>query len=118
MIQVGANEILLDDSTRFKERAKSMGADVTLVIWPGMWHDWHTSVPTLLEANQAIEQIGNYVKELIWLRRTQRAPASWKVVANMSLFPALGTPKGPAVPADGVRVLVVRGPWVGIRDEW
>ena len=65
MIQVGANEILLDDSTRFKERAKSMGVDVTLETWPGMWHDWHTSVPTLLEANQAIEQIGNYVKELI-----------------------------------------------------
>ena len=35
----------------------------------------------------------------------------------MSLFPALGYPKGPAVPAGGVRGLVGLGPCVGFGDE-
>lgn len=65
LIQAGANEILLDDSARFNESAKNASVDVTLEIWPGMWHDWHTSVPTLREAKQAIDQIGKFVEEHI-----------------------------------------------------
>ena len=65
LIQAGANEILLNDSTRFYESAKSAGVDVTLEIWPDMWHDWHIYVPSLKEANQAVDQIGKYVKEHI-----------------------------------------------------
>ncbi len=65
LIQAGANEILLNDSTRFNERAKNAGVDVTLEIWPNMWHDWHSCVPSLVEANQAIDQISKFVKEHI-----------------------------------------------------
>jgi len=65
LIHAGANEILLNDSTRFYDHAKSAGVDVTLDIWPNMWHDWHVCVPSLLEANQAIDQISKFVKEHI-----------------------------------------------------
>ncbi len=61
LIQVGEDELLLDDSLRFSDCAKAAGVDVTLEVWPHMWHEWHTCVPDLPEANQAIEQIAQYL---------------------------------------------------------
>lgn len=61
LIQVGADEILLDDSRRFAERAQAAGADLTLEVWPAMWHVWHSCVPALPEANQAIQGIADFV---------------------------------------------------------
>jgi monoterpene epsilon-lactone hydrolase len=61
LIQVGEDELLLDDSIRFSDCAKAVGVNVTLEIWPHMWHGWHTCVPDLLEANQAIEAIARYL---------------------------------------------------------
>ena len=40
-IQVGGDELMLDDSTRVAERAKAAGVEVTLDVWEGMWHVWH-----------------------------------------------------------------------------
>jgi epsilon-lactone hydrolase len=65
LIQVGANEILLDDSRRFNDCALAAGVDLTLEIWPRMWHDWHTCAPHLPEANQAIEHIAEFVHKHI-----------------------------------------------------
>ena len=61
LIQAGADEILLDDSIRFSDRAKIAGTNVVLEVWPHMWHDWHMGVPTLPEANQAIDHIVKFV---------------------------------------------------------
>jgi acetyl esterase/lipase len=65
LIQVGADEILLDDSRRFSDRAKAAGVDLTLEIWPHMWHDWHTCVPNLPEANRAIDRIAKFVEKRV-----------------------------------------------------
>jgi acetyl esterase/lipase len=62
LIHAGADEILLDDSRRFSDHARAAGVDLTLEIWPHMWHDFHSCVPVLPEANQAIEQLAEYVK--------------------------------------------------------
>lgn len=61
LIQAGEDEILLDDAKRFSQLALAAGVDVHMDIWPGMWHDWHVSVPDLPEANQAIEQIAKFI---------------------------------------------------------
>lgn len=61
LIQVGEDEILLDDSIRFSDCAKAAGVDITLEIWPQMWHVWHICVPDLPEANHAIELIARYL---------------------------------------------------------
>jgi monoterpene epsilon-lactone hydrolase len=61
LIQAGADEILLDDSKRFSDNALSAGVDLTLEIWPHMWHDWHSCVPNLSEANRAIDRIAEFV---------------------------------------------------------
>lgn len=41
LIHVGADETLLDDSTRLAERARAAGVPVELKIWPAVPHDWH-----------------------------------------------------------------------------
>ncbi len=65
LIQVGADELLLDDSVRFQDCAASAGVDVTLEVWPHVWHDWHSCVPGLPEAREAIEHIARFIGEHI-----------------------------------------------------
>jgi acetyl esterase/lipase len=65
LIQAGADEILLDDSRRFSDYALAASIDLTLEIWPHMWHDWHSCVPDLSEANQAIGRIAEFVNKFI-----------------------------------------------------
>ena len=62
LIQVGTAETLLDDATRIAERAKKAGVDVTLDVWEDMIHVFQAFAPMLPEGQQAIEQIGEYVR--------------------------------------------------------
>ncbi|MDP9180705.1 MAG: alpha/beta hydrolase, partial [Chloroflexota bacterium] len=63
LIQVGDAEILLDHSTRYAERAKAAGVDVTLEIWDDMIHVFQLFAPMLPEGQQAIDKIGAWVKQ-------------------------------------------------------
>jgi monoterpene epsilon-lactone hydrolase len=63
LIQVGENEVLLDDSTRLAERAEAAGVDVTLEVWPDMIHVWHFFAGMLPEGQQAIDRIGAWARE-------------------------------------------------------
>lgn len=62
LIQVGEDEVLLDDSRRLAERVKDAGGDVTLEVWDGMIHVWHYFYPLLAEGRQAITRIGEFIK--------------------------------------------------------
>ena len=59
---MGDAETLLSDSTRFAEKAETAGVDVTLEVWPEMPHVWHFFAPVLPESQQAINNIGAFVK--------------------------------------------------------
>lgn len=61
LIQVGENEILLDDATRLAARARADGVDITLEVWPGMVHVWHALAALIPESRQAIGRIGEFV---------------------------------------------------------
>jgi monoterpene epsilon-lactone hydrolase len=61
LIQVGATETLLDDSTRIAEKAKAAGVKVDLEVWDEMIHVWHVFAKLLPEGQQAIDRIGQYV---------------------------------------------------------
>jgi len=63
LIHVGSAETLLDDSTRFAERARAAGADVTLEVWDDMVHVWHAFTFILPEARQALERIGAFLRQ-------------------------------------------------------
>ena len=62
LIQVGSEEILLDDSILLAEKAKADGADVTLKIWDGMWHVWQALGDLLPENKKTFEEIGQFVQ--------------------------------------------------------
>lgn len=64
LIQVGGEEVLLDDAQRVAEKAKAAGAEVKLSIYEGMWHVWHTAGGLLPEGRKAFEEIGEFVVSL------------------------------------------------------
>ena len=61
LLQVGTGELLLDDTTRFAERAEAAGVDVTLELWDDVFHVWHAFADLLPEAREAIAAIGAYL---------------------------------------------------------
>ncbi len=63
LIQVGERETLLDDSTRIAERAQAAGVSVTLEVWDGMIHVWQLFAAMLPEGQQAIERVGEFVRQ-------------------------------------------------------
>jgi len=62
LIHAGENEILLSDAERLAANALHAGVDVTLTVWPDMWHVWHLFAPYLPEAKQAVDEIGRFVR--------------------------------------------------------
>lgn len=62
LIQVGAAEILLDDSTRLAERARAAGVEVDFTIWENLPHVWQVSQRFLPEARQALDQAASFAK--------------------------------------------------------
>jgi epsilon-lactone hydrolase len=63
-IQVGSDEILLDDARRLAEKAKSDGVDVILNIWDGMWHVWHSLGEFMPESRQAFQEISTFIQQV------------------------------------------------------
>lgn len=63
LVQVGTAETLLDDSTRFAERARTAGIAVDLEVWDDMIHVWHAFALVLPEARQATERIGQFLRQ-------------------------------------------------------
>lgn len=62
LIQVGSEEVLLDDATGLAERARAAGVDATLEVWEPMIHVWHWFLPWLDEAGAAVEKIGGFIR--------------------------------------------------------
>ena len=62
LIHVGEDEVLLDDSTRFAEKAKDAGVDVTLKVEEGMFHCFPACAPLFPEAVRAMDEICTFIK--------------------------------------------------------
>lgn len=54
LIHVGKNEVLLDDSVRFAERARAVGVPVELRIWPVVPHGWQLAQAAIPEARRSL----------------------------------------------------------------
>lgn len=63
LLQVGSDEVFLDDAKMVAEQALATGVDVTLTVYEGMWHVWQT-VSILPEAKRAFDEIGEFVKKI------------------------------------------------------
>jgi phosphinothricin tripeptide acetyl hydrolase len=62
LVQVGGDEVLLDDARGLGERARAAGVEVTVEEWPAMIHVWHWFLGMLDEADRAIDVIGRFVR--------------------------------------------------------
>lgn len=64
-VHVGNEEVLLDDSRRYVERAVAAGVDAKVDIWMGMPHVFVNSVGNMHAANQALLAIGTFLNDLL-----------------------------------------------------
>ena len=62
-IHVGDDEVLLDDSRRYVERAVAAGVNARLDVWTGMPHGFVASIGTIKAAAQALDAIGVFLSE-------------------------------------------------------
>jgi acetyl esterase/lipase len=62
-VHVGDDEVLLDDSRRYVERAVAAGADAKLHVWMGMPHGFVNDVGRFRAAKQALNAIGAFLAE-------------------------------------------------------
>ena len=62
LIQVGSDETLLDDATRFAAAAGAAAVPVTLEIWPHMIHAWHLWNARLEPGRQALASAGAFIR--------------------------------------------------------
>ena len=51
------------DSTRFADKAEKAGVDVTLEVWPNMFHAWQGFWMVIPEGKAAIEKLGDFMKK-------------------------------------------------------
>jgi epsilon-lactone hydrolase len=65
LIQVGSDEVLLDDSLVLGRRALAAGVSVKVEEWPAMVHVWHWFLSMLDEAERAVSGIGDFVRARI-----------------------------------------------------
>ena len=63
LLQAGAVEMIARDTTRVAERARAAGVEVVDELWDDMFHVWQAFAPMLPEGQQAIERIGEWVRE-------------------------------------------------------
>jgi acetyl esterase/lipase len=62
LLQVGGNEILLDDSRLLAERARAAGVAATCKIYDGMWHVHQFAAPEVPEAQAAMNDIAAFIR--------------------------------------------------------
>jgi acetyl esterase/lipase len=63
LVQVGAEELLLDDSRELVTRVKARGGDATLEIYPsGVFHCWQMLDGIVPEAREALESAARFMR--------------------------------------------------------
>ena len=63
LIQVGTAEIGLDEARHLADRARAAGVDATLEPWEDMIHMWHFFAAILREGQEAIDRIGEFIRQ-------------------------------------------------------
>lgn len=60
-IHVGEDEVLLDDSLRYVERATKAGVDARVDVWQGMPHVFLSAAGQLAAADEALQSVGSFL---------------------------------------------------------
>ncbi len=62
LIEVGHDEVLLDDSLHLAEHARAAHVPVELTVWDDMWHVFQTYAYILPEGQQSLENMGRFIR--------------------------------------------------------
>mmetsp|Transcript_93823 Transcript_93823/g.201441 ORF Transcript_93823/g.201441 Transcript_93823/m.201441 type:complete len:629 (-) Transcript_93823:73-1959(-) len=88
LIQVGDAEVMLSDSVDFAKKARAAGSQVSLHVFPRMWHCFHrfsegcgTGVP-LEEGTQALKEQAAFLRQLVGGAAHKQSSASAPVPAS------------------------------------
>jgi ubiquinone/menaquinone biosynthesis C-methylase UbiE len=71
-VHVGDDEVLLDDSVRFVERAVAAGVDARVDVWEGMVHDFLGGIARLAASAEALNLIDRFLAERFATAAIQR----------------------------------------------
>ena len=63
LIQVGSEEVLLDDALRIESRVRAAHGEVECQVWPDLWHDFQLFQGQIPEAAQAIAEIRRFLDD-------------------------------------------------------
>ncbi len=63
LVQVGGEEILLDDALRLAEYGKAAGVDMDCQVYEGMWHNFQMFNQVLDTSSQALDEIAGFIKD-------------------------------------------------------
>lgn len=61
LIQVGTDEVLLDDAVRYAKMASRVGNDAELEIWEGMHHVFQLNIAELATARHALSRASEFI---------------------------------------------------------
>lgn len=61
LIQVGTDELLVDDSMRLAKKAENDNVDVTLQVYDKLWHVFHLSARLMPEAKSAVSEFAAFI---------------------------------------------------------
>jgi epsilon-lactone hydrolase len=66
LVEVGAREALVDDSTRLADRLREAGVSVSLTVWPELIHVFQAFPGSVVpEADQSIDAVGLFLSRLL-----------------------------------------------------
>ena len=63
LVHASVDDVFLDDATRFVEKARHAGVDVTFKVWENLWHIFHLSADILPEGKRAVQEVCNYLHD-------------------------------------------------------
>jgi monoterpene epsilon-lactone hydrolase len=81
-LQVGGAEILVDDTRRLAEKARSAGVDVVVDVVPGMQHVFQMRAGRLAEADDAIARVAAWLHPLLEADRAATADPELQTEKN------------------------------------
>jgi acetyl esterase/lipase len=65
LVQIGENELMLNDAIRLASHLAENRVRVNLEVWPGMPHAWHFFQSFLPEAEQALQASARFISETV-----------------------------------------------------
>ena len=79
LMQVGAYEVLLDDTRAVAKKARAEGVKVRCSVYDGMFHVFQMGLDLIPESREAWEEVAEYLRIIYWIHREPEGTVVKKV---------------------------------------